>query len=193
MGDLRNKARKLEAEARLRDTEDRRSKGWTIFRYDFNRGHTRRNLTLGEAIRHLCRITETKLKFWRCPARGLAVEYYRLPYECFRGMAFSRLPEEVAAKRELVTDAIIHGIADFRGLPNRLFDEECQRIRWLLTAPPSVGAAEWLAQKEKLQQKTQRVLATHEPELRRHVLEEKPDSGRYGCTVRARLEGPDPS
>jgi hypothetical protein len=73
MGDLRNKARKEAQEHAIRETEDRRRNGFTVFHFDFNPKLTRRNTTLGEAIWYLMRVTGTRITFWRCPIRGLAI------------------------------------------------------------------------------------------------------------------------
>ena len=79
MGHLPNKAKREAEHQAIQDTEDRRKKGFTVFHFDFNPKLTRRNLTLGEAIRHLMRVTGTRISFWRCPIRGLAIQYRKLP------------------------------------------------------------------------------------------------------------------
>ena len=79
MGDLRNKARKWAEEDRRQDIADRQSNGFTVFHFDYNPSLTRRDLKLGEAIRYLMRVTGTRISFWRCPVRGLAVQYRKLP------------------------------------------------------------------------------------------------------------------
>ena len=153
MGDLRNKAKKLATEAARHEAEDRRPDGSTVFHSDFNPKLIRRNLTLGEAVRHLMRVTGTRVSFWRCPMRGLAVEYKKLPTtkfaydhgEVYRSLHFSNLADEVEAKKVLALDLVLDGIELYRGLPNKAFDDEVKRVRWLLTAPPSVEAQDWLA------------------------------------------------
>ena len=51
MGDLRNKARKEAETDAIQQTAELRRNGFTVFHFDFNPKLTRRNLTLGEAIR----------------------------------------------------------------------------------------------------------------------------------------------
>jgi hypothetical protein len=63
LGDVRNKAKKLAQGQSLRDAEDRRRHGLTVFYFDFNPKLTRRGLSLGEAIRHLMRVTGTRIAY----------------------------------------------------------------------------------------------------------------------------------
>lgn len=176
MGDFRNKLRKLEREAAIADRENRLRKGWTVFHHDFRPEQTYRNLRLDEAARHIQRLTGTPIAFWRCPSRGLSVEYRPLPPACggkakaYRMPRFSRLANEEDAKRELAEDMVMNGIALYRGLPNAVFDAEVNLLVSLLRAPPSVGAADWLALKVQLQEKSKIALETHENELRAHLL-----------------------
>jgi hypothetical protein len=139
VGDLRNKAKKWAEEDRHRDAWDRQSNGYTVFHFDFNPTLTRRDLKLGEAIRYLMRVTGTRISFWRCPVRGLAVQYRKLPTtplaydhgETYMFLNFSELKDRTEAKKALVMDLLFRGIELYRGLPNRLFDDEVETIRWL--------------------------------------------------------------
>lgn len=178
MGDLRNKAKKLEEERARQDANDREKNGWTVFYFNFDPRHTRRNMTVGEAIRYLLRRTGTRISWWRCDVRGLAIQYHRKPQssylydkgETYTSLVFSPLDDEVAAKKELAIDMLLRGLDHYRGLPNRVFDREVTAICWLLNAPPSVPAQEWLTVKKRLQKQTQSLLETHEAELRKHLL-----------------------
>jgi hypothetical protein len=138
LGDLRNKAKKLATEDARREADDRRRNGFTVFHFDFNPKLTR-NLTLGEAIRYLMRETGTRVSFWRCPMRGLAVEYKKLPTtkfaydhgEVYRSLHFSKLADKTEAKKVLALDLVLDGIELYRGLPNSAFDDEVKRVHWL--------------------------------------------------------------
>jgi hypothetical protein len=107
LGDVRNKAKKLAQDQGVRDAEDRRQHGFTAFYFDFNPKLTRRGLSLGEAIRHLMRVTGTRISFWRCPVRGLAIQYRKLPVtklaydhgETYMVLNFSNLLDETEAKK----------------------------------------------------------------------------------------------
>jgi hypothetical protein len=199
MGDLRNKAKKEADEQAIRDRERMRREGWTIFHFDFNPKLTRENLSPGDALRHLLKVTNHKIAWWRCPVRGWAIQYTKLPTttkaydhgETYRVMHFSRLEDELEAKKELCEDMLLFGIELYRGLPNKQFKEQVELIRWLLTAPPSVSAEDWLKRKEELPKRVQEVLRSHEAELRGHLLGQKytGPSGPVELTVRARLEG----
>jgi hypothetical protein len=198
MGDARNKAKKLAEEQAIRDAERCRREGWTIFYFDFDPKRTRRNLSPGHALRYLLKVTQTRVSWWRCPIRGWAIQYHKLPVttkmydsgETYRMLHFSNLENEIEAKKILGEDLLLSGIELYRGLPNKTFDEQVNVIRWLLTAPPSVTAEEWLKQKEQLSARTQRILRTHESALRLHLLREnytgKPDSP-VKLTVESRL------
>jgi len=197
LADLRNKRKKEEQESRIKDAEERRKNGWCIFRYDFDLRFTRTELSLGEAIRYLCKVTGRRISWWRCPVRGLSIEYKILPTtnkahdhgETYRSLSFSDHANEIEAKKQLVVDTLLRGMGDFRGLPRPHFDQEIALIRFLLIAPPSVGAKDWMVARAKLQPRTQEVLTTHEAELRTHILGERPSSGRpHACIVRGRLE-----
>lgn len=197
MGDLRNKIRKEEDEARLKAARERAGpNGWTVFYFNFDPKLTRRDMDLGQAIRHLCKVTACKISFRRCPVRGLAINYKMLPRtsyshdhgEQYMMMHFSDLADELEAKKVLVVDMLLRGVEHYRALPNRFFDEQVSLIRFLLTAPSSVGATEWMAARAKLQARTQEVLATHEPELRTHILGQKTNGKPHLCIVRQRLE-----
>jgi hypothetical protein len=48
-----------------------RATGYTVFRFDFDRKFTRRDLSLGDAFRYLKKCTRFNVSFWRCPVRGL--------------------------------------------------------------------------------------------------------------------------
>jgi hypothetical protein len=198
MGDLRNKARKDAQKAAIDDAQRRRSEGWTVFHFDFNPKLIRRNLTMGEAIRALMSVTGTRISFWRCPVRGLAIQYRVLPMtsyiydsgETYKVLHFSDHADEVEAKKVLVLDMLLRGIQLYRALPNKRFDAEVERICWLLKAPPSVPAEEWRAARAGLDVRSQEVLRTHEAELRFHLLGEKyaGATGPVAMTVRIRLE-----
>ena len=128
----------------------------------------------GEVAAMEDRVTGHRIGFWRCPHRGLAIQYKRLPIttmaydqgETWMVLHFSRLEDEAAAKRELVIDMLLNGINLYRALPNAAFDAEVRGLKALLTAPPSSSAEEWLELKGKLQKKSQAVLETHQAELR---------------------------
>jgi hypothetical protein len=198
VGDLRNKAKKWAEEDRHRDAWDRRRNGFTVFHFDFDPKLTRRNLKLGEAIRYLMRVTGTRISFWRCPIRGLAVQYRKLPTttygyaygDTYMFLRFSDVEEKAEAKKVLVLDAILRGIELYRGLPNERFDDEVQRICWLLKAPPSISSDEWLRMLATLQKETQPLLRTHEAALRHHLLGEEYTGpfGTVALSVRPRLE-----
>ncbi len=181
MGHLPNKARRLaEADTRA-DAETRRQNGFTVFHFDLNPKLTRRDLTLGEAIRHLLRVTRARMSFWRCPVRGLAVQIKRLPRtsyshdhgDSFMMLHFSDLEDEVVAKKVLALDMLLTGIDLYRGLPNAIFDEQIETIKWLLKAPSSVPAEEWLKVLDRVHPQTRPLLRSHAPDLRVHLLGEK--------------------
>ena len=198
MGDLRNKARKLAEEASRADAEARRRDGFTVFHFDLNPKLTRRNMTLGEAIRHLLRVSGCRMSFWRCPVRGLAVEIRELPRtsysfdrgETWRMLHFSDLEDKVAAKKVLALDMLLTGIGLYHGLPNAVFDEQVRTIQYLLSAPPSVPAEDWRKVLEKVHPKIRPVLRSHESDLRTHLLGAKYGgaTGPVALTVRPRLE-----
>ena len=176
MGDFRNKLRKLEREAAMADRENRLRRGWTVFHHDFRPEQTYRNLRLDEAARHIQRLTGTPIAFCRCPSRGLSIEYRPLPTagggkaKTYRMPRFSRLANDEDAKRELAEDMVLTGIGLYRGLPNAVFDAEVNLLVWLLRAPPSVNAADWLKLRAKLQEKSKAALETLEDELRANLL-----------------------
>lgn len=198
MGHLPNKARKLEDERRRQEAKDRREKGWTVFHFDLKLNLTRRDMFIGEAIRHLMRVTGTRISFWRCPVRGLAMQYRELPrtsmaYDhgvTWKVLHFTQIEDVTEAKRVLVIDMLLQGIALYRALPNHVFDQEIVNIKSVLTAPPSVGAEEWKAMLARLDKRFQTVIRTHEPELRFHLLGEKyrGPTGPVAMNVRLRLE-----
>jgi hypothetical protein len=199
MGDLRNKARK-EAQQAAIDDDHRRggAEGWTVFHFDLKPSLTRRNMFIGEAIRHLMRVTGTRISFWRCPVRGLAIQYRELPRTSmahdqgvsWKMLSFSDLEVVAEAKRTLVMDMLLRGIQLYRALPNRVFDQDVEHIKWLLTAPPSVSAEDWKKQLGHLDRRFRDVLRTHEAELRFHLLGQKYEgpTGPQAITVRTRLE-----
>jgi hypothetical protein len=149
-------------------------------------------------LRHLLKVTATKITWWRCPLRGWAIQYTKLPTstkaydhgETYRMLHFSNLENEIEAKKMLCEDLLLCGIEYYRGLPNKIFDEQVELIKWLLTAPPSVPANDWLKARAKLHHKTQPLLGTHEADLRVHLLGEiyTAPAGRAAPTVRPRLE-----
>jgi hypothetical protein len=201
MGDLRNKAKKLEAEQSTKDAQDRRENGWTVFYFNFDPRLTRRNLSLGEAIRYLCRVTGRRISWWRCEFRGLAIKYHELPrtkyaYDSgqqYMSLVFSNLEDQVEAKKLLVQDALLTGIEHYRGLPNSRFDSEVETLCWLLKAPPSVSAEEWIQVKKRLQRQSQSVLWSHEANLRMNLLGEKINGpgDLHRLTATARLKAVD--
>ena len=199
MGHLPNKAKRMTEEALRAEREERQSNGWTVFHFDFQPNLTRRNMTLGEAIRHLMRVTGFRISFWRCPMRGLAIQYHELPKtnyvhdsgERYVMLHFSDAVDVTEAKRALVIDMLLSGIKLYRGWPNEIFQGEVERIRWLLKAPPSIDAQEWLAVKNRLDVRNQRVVRTHEPDLRANLLGEKGGPKGYVLTVAPRLQALD--
>jgi hypothetical protein len=110
MGDLRNKARKQAQQAGIEENHLRRAEGWAVFHFDLKPSLTHRDMAIGEAVRHLMRVTGTKISFWRCPVRGLAIEYKQLPRTSmahdygmsWKMMNFSDLEDVTATKRVLV-------------------------------------------------------------------------------------------
>jgi hypothetical protein len=198
MGDLRNTAKKQAQEQAIRDAERCRRDGWTIFYFDFDPKRTCRNLSPGDALRHLLKVTSTKIAWWHCPVRGWAIQYTKLPTstkaydhgETYRMLHFSNLENEIEAKKVLCEDILLCGVEYYRGLPNKDFDEQVGLMKWLLTAPPSVPAIEWLGARARLHHKTRPVLETHEAELRHHLLGEKyiGPGGPVELNVKARLE-----
>jgi hypothetical protein len=133
MGDLRNKAKKDAEREAIRDRERRVQEGWTIFYFDFNPKLTRRNLSPGEAVRYLERMTNTKTSLWRCPVRGLAVQFEKHSttstgeprMEIYRSLHFSKLENEREAKMALCEDLLLLGIEMYRGLPNKVLMSGC--------------------------------------------------------------------
>jgi hypothetical protein len=198
LGHLPKKAKRLVEDALRADGNQRREHGFAVFHFDFKPNLTRRDMTLGEAIRHLLRVTGCRMSFWRCPVCGLALRIRHLPRtsyafdrgETFIMLHFSDLEDEVAAKKVLALDMLLTGIELYRGLPNAMFDEQVSTIKWLLTAPPSVPADEWLKALDKVHSKTRPLLRTHEAELRFHLLGEKytGPTGPVAMTARTRLE-----
>ena len=194
MGDLRNKARKEAESDAIADYHRRRSHGYTVFHFDLNPKLTRRHLHLGEAVRHLMRVTGTRISFWRCPVRGLALQYRKPPRtpfaydqgESWKVLHFTQLEDITAAKQTLVLDMLLQGIDLYRGLPNKDFDEQAGLIRTLLIAPPSIGAKGWNAMKDRLHKPFQPLLRTHEADLRCHLLGEqyRGPTGPVGVSVR---------
>jgi hypothetical protein len=199
MGDLRNKARKDAQQAEIDDYHRRQGPdGWTVFHFDLKPNLTRRNMFIGEAIRHLMRVTGTRISFWRCPVRGLAIEYRELPrtskaYDrgvTWKLLHFTQVEDVTEAKRVLVMDMLLQGIGLYRALPNRVFDQDMEHLIWLLTAPPSVSAEDWKARQGRLDRRFRDVLRTHEPELRFHLLGEKYEgpTGPVAVGVKVRRE-----
>ncbi len=181
MGHAPNNARKVAEASARQEAENRRQHGYTVFHFDFNPKLTRHDLTLGEAIRYLMRVTGTRISFWRCPVRGLAVQYRELPKttllydkgETWRILHFTRIEDIAEAKKVLVLDMLLQGIALYRGLPNALYDQETQLIRELLTCRASVPAEDWLAMKARLDRRTQSLFDSHAADLRCHLLGER--------------------
>ena len=143
-------------------------------------------------------ISGCRMSFWRCPVRGLAVEIRELPrtsYSFDRGETWRMLhcsdsEDKVAAKKVLALDMLLTAIGLYQGLPNAVFDEQVATIKWLLTAPPSVPAENWMKVLEKVHPKSRPLLRTHESDLRTHLLGEKYGgaTGPIALTVRPRLE-----
>jgi len=199
VGDLRNKAKKDAQQAAVDDYHRRRgAEGWTVFHFDLKPSLTRRYMFIGEAIRHLMRVTGTRISFWRCPVRGLAIENRELPrttmaYDkglTWKMLHFTQVEDLTEAKRVLVMDMLLQGIGLYRALPNRVFDQDVQHLTWLLTAPPSVSAEDWNARLATLDKRFQTVMRTHEAELRFHLLgaEYEGPTGPVAVSVRTRLE-----
>lgn len=199
MGDLRNKARKDAQQAEIEDYHRRRGPdGWTVFHFDLKPSLTRRHMFIGEAIRHLMRVTSTRISFWRCPVRGLAIQYRELPRTSmahdhgvtWKMLHFSQAEDITEAKRALVLDMLLQGIQLYRALPNSIFDQDIATIKWLLTAPPSVSAEDWTARLACLDRRFRDVLRTHEPELRFHLLGQKCEAppGPGAMNFRTRLD-----
>jgi hypothetical protein len=103
---------------------------------------------------------------------------------------FSDLADETEAKRVLVLDTLLTGIELYRGLPNKIFNAQVETLKRLLTAPPSVPAAEWLAVLNEIHPKFRSMLRTHEADLRLHLLGQKSFGpvGTVTLTARPRLE-----
>lgn len=187
MPDLRNKARKQEETARIEDYHNRRSHGWTVFHFNLNPSATYRHLWPGEAARLLLKLTGHRLSYWRCPSRGLAIKYRRLPtgpHDKARTSTrpvFSTIADPVEAKKELVIDMLYRGLELYRALPNKLYEREVQLMRELLTAPPHIDRAEWLRVKHKLDPSSRHLLHSHEADLRKHLLGQ--GAGKHAGTV----------
>lgn len=173
------------------DREERRKRqreGWTVFHFDLNPMLTHRELYLGEAARCLLHVTGHRLKFWRCPMRGLSIEYTRLPAttkawdhgETYRMTTFSRAEDEETAKRALIEDLLLQGINLYRALPNAVFDQQVLLLKGLLRAPVSINAPDWLEARARLHKPFQTVLATHQPELRSFLLNEAYTGNQVG-------------
>lgn len=178
MVNLQQKGEKEAARAAERRAVDLRANGYTVFRYDFAPRFTRRNLSLGDAVRELQRLSGYKISFWRCPVRGLALKYKSPPTSSYlhdKGdswvmLHFSNSPDETTAKHDLVLDALLRGMEDFRGLPNSAFEEQTDILRALLTAPASAPREEWLALKARLFPAIVPLLASHQADLRQNLL-----------------------
>jgi hypothetical protein len=198
MGDLRNKARKDAQRAEIEDGHRRQSEGWTVFPFDVKPSLTHRNLWLGEAARQLLKVTGTRISWRRCLVRGLTIDYRQLPRtamvydqgERWTRLHFSQIQDESEAKKALVTDMLLQGIENYRALPNMVFDSEMNRIKWLLTAPPSISAEDWKESLSHLDRRFEEVLRTHEAELRFHLLGQKYEgpTGPVAVTIRTRME-----
>ena len=198
MGDLRNKARRWAEEDARADKERRKRLGWTLFHFDFKPNLTRRDLMVGEAIRYLLRSTGSRMFFRMCQVRGMYVEIKRLPttgksYDhgySYVVLNYSTRENVVDAKKELAIDTLLNGIDLFRGLPNAVYDDQIETIKWLLRAPPSVTAEEWTRVLEKVHAKTRPLFRTHESELRHHLLGERytGPAGSVAMTARVRME-----
>jgi len=144
------------------------------------------------------RVTGTRISFWRCPIRGLAIQYRKLPRtsmaydhgETYMVMRFCDLADNAEAKRVLVLDMLLSGIELYCGWPNTFFDQQVAAIKWLLQAPPSVPAEEWLKVRATVDPRAEPLLRTHEPDLRFHLLGEKYSgpTGPVALSIRPRLE-----
>lgn len=195
MGDLRNKARKQAEDAQIEDRRDRHAHGWTVFHFDLKPSLTRSNMRVGEAVRHLMRVTGTKFNTWRCPVRGLALEYWELPRTRmvhdngvrYRWLHFSTLADERAARQELAVDMLLCGVGLYRAFPNAYFIQQTGLVRELLLAPPSISAEDWNKAKAGLHTCLQTVLETHQPELRFNLLGQRA-KGRQTGTVAIGVE-----
>ena len=85
-------------------------------------------------------------------------------------LCFSVNQDQRAAKMELVRHVVLDGIGPFRGLPNKLFDEQVAILRALLTAPVRIEPEEWRDLKARLHQRFQSLLETHQADLRKNLL-----------------------
>jgi hypothetical protein len=123
-------------------------------------------------------ITGTRISTWRCPIRGLALEYHELPRTrmahdqgtCYRLLRFSTLEDEREAKRELAVDMLLGGIGLYKGFHNSYFNQQVGLLIELLKAPPSIAADDWNNGKASLHSCFASILETHQPELRFHLL-----------------------
>lgn len=155
-----------------------RATGYTVFRFDLAPKFTKANFSLGDACRELMRLSGYKVTFWRCEVRGLAVHIRTAPTstylhdqgESWKVLHFSTNEDEEAAKRELILDLILDGMADYRALPNAAYTQQIVVLKSLLTAPASATKEDWLAARAQLHPRIARVLATHEADLRKHLL-----------------------
>jgi hypothetical protein len=144
------------------------------------------------------RVTGTKISFWRCPIRGLAIQYKKRPRtsysydsgESYMVLHFCDMADNAEAKRVLVLDMLVNGIELHRDWPNTFFDQQVATIKWLLQAPPSIPAEEWLKARGTVDPRTQPLLRTHEADLRFHLLGEKygGPTGPVAISIRPRLE-----
>lgn len=193
MGDLRNKRRKIEEAEALQLSRDRDKLGWTVFHFDLNPKLMWHRLLLNEACNQLMRATRTRMAFWRCPVRGLALKYRHLPKDPLgydigpeiKLLHFSQLDDDAMAKAELKRDILIHGIGNYRGLPGPHFREQVARLRGLLTAPVDVTSETFQAGIKLLHGPFQELYRTHQLELRHFLLGEPYPSGPVAVRVRS--------
>jgi hypothetical protein len=87
----------------------------------------------------------------------------------------------------LAIDTLPNSIDLYRGLPNAVFDDQVETIKWLLRAPPSVSGEEWRKVLERVHPKTRPLLRTHEADLRHHMLGER-YTGPVAMTARVTME-----
>jgi hypothetical protein len=123
-------------------------------------------------------MTGWKVGFWRCPVRGLGIEFNQPPQTQMRHdawqrstlLAFSPHDDELAAKKDLVLNVVLSGIEEFRGLPNAIFRQQTDILRALMTAPASMSREDWLALRARVHIKTQPLLDTHLSTLQKNLL-----------------------
>ena len=178
LGDLKNTLRKKAEKDAIARRADLRVNGWTVFRQDFDPAFTYSELSLGEAFRAVEKFARCKVRFWRCPVRGLAIHVDRMSRangirtvgSAWHQLVFSQIDDVKGAKIDLVEDLLITGLLGFYGLPNKVYAEQVSLIYFVLTAPPSVDAAEWKRAKVMVHPPLRRSLEAYEADIRRNLV-----------------------